>query len=234
MDKKDFWQSYTAIFGGGIVLAILLKCFTGYAALAVRIVIIIALLIIIKKCEVLKEEPKSANLAFIICILPVFYATFCFYGPLDRLVPIKSAALVLATVITTVLCEELFFRKIGVMLWKKTENFVPSLAEIIALVGAPTVASIINGFGANIVWTFGISVLSLALYLLTKSIDLSIAIHLLLAATAQFYTTFSTLPHLITGEYFPVVYASAGIILALMGYAIIKDNCLMQMPSEEN
>ena len=234
MDKKEFWQSYAALFAGGIVLAIILKVFTGYAALAARIVVIIALLIIIKKCEVIKEEPRNAHLTFIICLLPVFYATFCFYGPLNRIVPFTSVLLVLVTVILTVLCEELFFRKVGVMLWQKTENFVPSLAEAVALVGAPTVASIVNGFDLNIVWTFGISVLSLALYLLTKSIDLSIAIHLLLAVTQQLYTTFSTLPHLISGEYFQIIFASAGIIVALFGYAIIKDNCLMQMPSEEN
>ncbi len=234
MEKNKFWRSYGILYGSAFLLALVLNILVGYAALVARVAIIIVLLVIIKKFDKSKEEPRSANFTLVLCLLPVFYATYCFYGPLNRMVPFTSAALVLATVITTVYCEELLYRKVGVMLIRGEGEFVPSVAEVVALVGAETVASIFGGHVTDVVWAFGISVLSLSLFLLTKSIDLSITIHLLLATTQQLYITFSTLPHLFTGEYFQVFYASAGIVLALTGYAIIKDNCLMQMPSEEN
>ena len=240
MIKNEFWRSYAILFGGGAGLSLLLALgdtlegalANGIYGVALKVALVVVLYILLWKFDKQKIEPRSANLVMLATIVPVVFNVFCYHGPLDLKIPYKSLILLAVSVVATVLAEELFFRRIGVMLFRKTPDHKITITEATSLVGAYTIMGLFQGFGLNIVMSFAIAVLTLALYLLTDSIDLPLTFHLLISLTTQLYITFSSAPSSTVGTAFPALYLGLAALIFLIGYGIIRDYQLLDSQSE--
>ncbi|MBQ0136188.1 MAG: hypothetical protein KBS43_05590 [Oscillospiraceae bacterium] len=161
--------------------------------LIVSIVLTIVALFVCKKTDTKINSPANDNDGVIfICLVPTVTYFVISYGALDMTAPFgKTALLALESICSAIWVQLLVVGK-GVDYMRSSEDGKIALMEFCPLITIFLMTDCLNGLGYNLLYTLGIAIMTIALYIRTNSLDLSISLHLIMNASRTFTDTFIT------------------------------------------
>lgn len=199
--------------------------------LIVTIVLAIAAFFIYKKTNTAPTEPESDNPVFFICLVPVLLLWIIERGETDLTMPFGAFLQRALYAIFTAIWMQLLIVGAGISFFRGSGEYKLTLSELFPIIAGFTMANIIDGFGLNLVFAFGLGLLSAGLYVKTHSIDLSLSLHLLFNAVRVYADAFVLAPYLDPSTY-KLLTLGNSILVIILGVWVVQDN-LLSISAEE-
>lgn len=227
--KNTFWRSYFCLIIGTVVLS--LTAFLPW--FAKLIAACIALWAFKKFNKPFGEQPVGNNRVFFLSFVPILIYLILASGTLNSSISFSTSLTLAASALGSSLWRQLFIVGLGVSLLGKTDGSKISYREIITIVGAYTISGIYEGFTPHLLIMCGIGFITLGLYMLTRSLDTSIAIALLFEIIKTYSDNFVLQPtfSIKTHTYLTL---ACGILTIIFGLWIFYDNSLIAKRGNNN
>ena len=242
MIKDEFWRSYLRLVVGGVALSLIFELFEavgskfsiGYLKIIVELIAVIILALLLRKKNIIREIPVSSDGLFAITLFPIALNVWCSFAPINSEIILEDLSFTTLDLVLSVLWKQIFFIGIGTALFKKHRNFKPSVKEMLTIVSAFTFSCFVDGFNIELIQSFCVALLCLALYLKTKSLDLPISFALLHALSTQFFSYLSRTSHVMEEPYYLIIYLSNALIIFLIACGILNFNGFLPSRREYN
>lgn len=193
--------------------------------LIVSIVLAIAAFFLYKKTNTAPAEPESDNPVFFICLVPVLLLWIIERGETDLTLPFGAFLERALYAIFTAIWMQFLIVGAGIRFFKSPSEDKITYSELFPIIAGFTMANIIDGFGLNLLFALGLGLISVGLFLKTRSLDLSLSLHLLFAAVKVYADSFVISPYLDSSTY-KLLILSHCILLIIFGVWILQDNIL--------
>lgn len=197
----------------------------------VSIVLTIVAYFLFKKSKTVEKEPISDNRTFVICLLPALTQLIISKGVLNLTVAFGKFLLISLSSIFSVLWMQLLIVGAGVNFLRDNKRSGITLSELFPILGVFTMIGIIDGFGINLLFNFGIALMSVALYVKTNSLDLSIAVHLIINSVITFSDMFVTAYDIGIPTY-NLLYLCNSVFIIIIGIWVLQDVYLTSSAEE--
>lgn len=199
--------------------------------LTVSIVLTIAAFFLYKKTNTVKPEPESHNGVFLVCLIPVLLQFFIEKGETDFTLDFGPFFFEAMSSIFTAIWMQVLIIGAGIRFFRSDSSKTINYGELFPVLAIFTMVHIVDGFGLNLIFAFGLGLLSAGLYLLTGSLDISISVHLLFNAVRVFADSFILSPYTDSQTYRLLCLANS-ILLIILGVWIMQ-NHVQTTSSEE-
>ena len=227
--KNTFWRSYLQVLIGTVVLSIS-AFLPWYAKL---IVAIIALWVFKKYNKPFDEQPANYNGVFFLCFIPLFIYLITVTGTLNIDIPFGKAVTYAITALSSTLWRQLFIIGLGVSILGKTDGRKLSYKDSITLVGAYTISGIYEGISVYLLILCAVGFITLGLLMITRSMDIPIAVALLFEIISTYGKYFILQPALNTFERTCLTLA-CGVIALIFGAWLFHEYSLIEEKGEYN
>ena len=199
--------------------------------LIVSIVLTIAAFWFYKKSNTVKEEPENRNGVFLVCLIPVVLQYFIDRGETEFTRDFGPFFFDAMYYIFTAIWMQVLIIGAGIRFFRTKDSKKINFTELFPVLGIFTMVSIIDGFGLNLIFAFGLGLLSCGLFLLTDSLDISISIHLLFNAVRVYSDSFVLAPYTDARTHMLLSLGNS-ILLIILGVWIMQDH-VVTTSSEE-
>ena len=134
--------------------------------------------------------------------------------------------------VTTAIWEEMFFRYVGCSLFRDEEGNI-KWYNVVFLAFAFSMGHVFNGFdnieslATQLVFTFGLGIFTVALYIHSRSLVLPIIAHFAVNSVSDYFHLFATdeareLAY--SGDWFYLLFAIQVLVMICLGFYILKKN----------
>lgn len=229
LKKNTFWRSYLQVLIGTIVLS--LSAFLPW--FAKLIVAGVALWAFKKYNKPFGEQPISDNRVFFLCFIPMLIYLHFAGGTLNSSVGFGSSVAFALSALGSTLWRQLFIIGLGVSILGKTSGSKLSYRDVITLVGAYTISGIYEGFTPYLLILCGVGLITLGLYMITRSLDTPIAVALLFEIISTYSHHFILQPTFNTFTRSCLTLACGGLVL-IFGAWMYREYSLIVEEGEYN
>ena len=227
--KNTFWRSYLQVLIGTVILS-LVAFLPWYAKL---IVAALALWAFKKYNKPFGEQPVSDDGVFFLCFIPMLIYLTIISGTLNIKLEFGTAVAYALTALGSTLWRQLFIIGLVVTILSKTDGSKLSYRDAITIVGAYTISGIYEGLSVYLLILCGVGFITLGLYMITRSLDLSIAVALLFEIITTYGRYFVLQPIFNTFERTCMLLA-CGCIILTFGAWLYRKYSLIEERGEYN
>ena len=239
MKKIYMYISSIVIFLLVIIIGTLLDKWQNLSnvySLIFKLIIIIICKTWIKRNRVKYKEGKFFTKYLFVALIPMCISIILICGPINRAPSLKNVVLGILGMLATAIWEELFYRVIGVEVFKNSDGIITknSVIILVLLFSFSHAINIVLKPHEYMIELFRIvlsasaGMLFLALYLKTRNIYVPILSHFLMNYTTLFFKTFSYTPNVLGYITYDIVFYVGIIAYFLLANRIFKKNKLLK------
>lgn len=190
--------------------------------LIVSIVFTIVALFVCKKGNTVIDKPINDNDGILlICLLPTLTYLIISSGSLDYTLGFGKFLTIAIEAICSALWVQLLVVGKGADYMRVSGDKKIGLMEICPLLTIFVMTDCLNGLGYNLLYTFGIGLMTIALYVKTNSLDLPISVHLIMNAARAYSDTFIT-AHTVDLSTYRVLYICNCVFTIIVGIWVLQ------------